>query len=97
MTTAAHAEAPSASTDAATIRLLPASTEALGEQIVALAARLHAGTYELLVLLREFDDRIVWNNGFAIPVRQCNQCAQDAKPLFHTIRSSNSRSSTSSS
>ena len=44
---------------------LPASTEALGEQIVALAARLHAGTYELLVLLREFDDRITWNDGFA--------------------------------
>ncbi len=47
------------------MRLLPASTEALGAQIVALAARLHAGTYELLVLLREFDDRITWNNGFA--------------------------------
>ena len=47
------------------MRLLPASTEALGEQIVALAARLHAGTHELLVLLREFDDRIRWNNGFA--------------------------------
>ena len=45
--------------------VLPSSTDALGEQIVALAARLHAGTYELLVLLREFDDRIVWNNGFA--------------------------------
>ena len=47
------------------MRLLPASTEALGEQIVALAARLHAGTHDLLVLLREFDDRIRWNNGFA--------------------------------
>ena len=46
------------------MRPLPASTEALGEEIVALAARLHAGTYELLVLLREFDDRITWNNGF---------------------------------
>ena len=45
--------------------VLPSSTDALGEQIVALAARLHAGTYALLVLLREFDDRIVWNNGFA--------------------------------
>ncbi len=42
-----------------------ASTEALGEQIAALAARLHAATYELLVLLREFDDRTGWNGGFA--------------------------------
>ena len=33
-------------------------TELLGEQIAALAARLHAATYELLVLLREFDQRI---------------------------------------
>ena len=32
-------------------------TEALGEQIAALAARLHAATYDLLVLLREFDHR----------------------------------------
>ncbi len=44
---------------------LTSSTEALGEKIAALAARLHAGTYELLVLLREFDDRVAWNNGFA--------------------------------
>ena len=41
-----------------------ATTEALGEQIAALAARLHAATYELLVLLREFDARTGWNNGF---------------------------------
>ena len=33
--------------------VLPSSTEALGEQIVVLAARLHAGTYELLVLDRK--------------------------------------------
>ena len=32
--------------------------------IAALAARLHAATYELLVLLREFDARNGWNNGF---------------------------------
>jgi hypothetical protein len=42
----------------------PSPTEALGEQIAALAARLHAATYELLVLLREFDQRAGWNHGF---------------------------------
>ncbi len=41
-----------------------APTELLGEQIAALAARLHAATYELLVLLREFDQRSGWNHGF---------------------------------
>ena len=39
-------------------------THALGESIAALAARLHAATYELLVLLREFDERAGWNCGF---------------------------------
>jgi hypothetical protein len=38
--------------------------EALGEAIAALAARLHAATYELLLLLREFDARAGWNHGF---------------------------------
>ena len=41
-----------------------AETDDLGETIAALAARLHAATYELLVLLREFDARTGWNNGF---------------------------------
>ena len=41
-----------------------AVTDDLGETIAALAARLHAATYELLVLLREFDVRSGWNNGF---------------------------------
>jgi hypothetical protein len=40
----------------------------LGEAIAALAARLHAATYELLVLLREFDACAGWNNG-------CLSCA----------------------
>ena len=40
------------------------STDGLGEVIAELAARLHAATYELLVLLREFDERAGWNNGF---------------------------------
>ncbi len=39
-------------------------THALGESIAALAARIHAATYELLVLLGEFDDRNGWNTGF---------------------------------
>jgi hypothetical protein len=36
----------------------------LGDAIATLAARLHAATYELLVLLREFDACAGWNNGF---------------------------------
>ena len=40
------------------------STDDLGEAIAALAARLHAATYELLVMLRDFDERAGWNNGF---------------------------------
>ncbi len=37
---------------------------ALGETIASIAAGLHAATYQLLVLLREFDARSGWNNGF---------------------------------
>jgi Domain of unknown function (DUF222)/HNH endonuclease len=40
----------------------------LGEAIAELAARVHAATYELLVLLREFDACAGWNNG-------CLSCA----------------------
>ncbi len=40
------------------------ATHELGEAIADLAARLHAATYELLVMLREFDARSGWNNGF---------------------------------
>ena len=38
--------------------------ERLGENIAELAARIQAATYELLVLVREFDERAGWNNGF---------------------------------
>src|SRR5687767_12026529 len=38
--------------------------DALGEAIAELAARIHAATYELLVMLREFDAQRGWNNGF---------------------------------
>ncbi|MBV8201505.1 MAG: DUF222 domain-containing protein, partial [Acidobacteria bacterium] len=38
--------------------------EALGERIAELSAQLAAATYELLVMLREFDERGGWNGGF---------------------------------
>ena len=45
--------------------LVPSTpVEELGEAIAELAARLHAATYELLVMLREFDAHAGWNNGF---------------------------------
>jgi hypothetical protein len=40
------------------------STHVLGEAIATMAARIHAATYELLVMLREFDAREGWNTGF---------------------------------
>lgn len=41
-----------------------ADTHALGETIASLAAGIHVATYRLLVLLREFDERLGWNTGF---------------------------------
>lgn len=41
-----------------------ADTHALGEAIASLAAGIHAATYRLLTLLREFDAREGWNTGF---------------------------------
>ncbi len=38
--------------------------ERMGEEIATLAARIDAATYELLVLIRKFDEREGWNNGF---------------------------------
>ncbi|MBP7775876.1 MAG: DUF222 domain-containing protein, partial [Acidobacteria bacterium] len=49
---------------AAPLRAPADGTDALGERIAAMAARLHAATYQLLVLLAEFDAREGWNNGF---------------------------------
>lgn len=40
------------------------ATHDLGETIAELAARLHAATYQLLVMLREFDAQAGWNTGF---------------------------------
>ncbi len=36
----------------------------LGDRIAELAARVHVATYQLLVLIREFDSRSGWNEGF---------------------------------
>lgn len=55
---------PLARSSTATTATGPADTHALGETIASLAAGLHAATYQLLVLLREFDARNGWNNGF---------------------------------
>jgi len=38
--------------------------EQLGEDIAALTMRIHAATYELLVMLRQFDGQKGWGNGF---------------------------------
>ena len=38
--------------------------EQLGEAIAELTSRLHAATYQLLVMLRQFDAQKGWNNGF---------------------------------
>jgi len=55
---------PTSSSSHALVLTRRADTDDLGETIAALAARLHAATYELLVLLHEFDERTGWNNGF---------------------------------
>ena len=39
-------------------------TEAIGDEIARLSAHLNAATYQLLVLIREFDTREGWANGF---------------------------------
>ena len=41
-----------------------ADTESLGDEIARLAAHLHAATYHLLVLIRDFDEREGWGSGF---------------------------------
>ncbi len=40
------------------------SSERMGEEIAVLAARIEAATYELLVMIREFDEKEGWNCGF---------------------------------
>ncbi len=41
-----------------------AELDHLGEAIAELSARLSAATYELLVLIRRFDEREGWHGGF---------------------------------
>ena len=41
-----------------------AETARLGDAIAELAARIQAATYELLVMIRDFDDRDGWGEGF---------------------------------
>jgi hypothetical protein len=65
MTSAPAVVASSTRPPRTSITLRPSSpAEHLGEAIAELASRLHAATYELLVLLREFDAQAGWNNGF---------------------------------
>ena len=45
-----------------------AETAVLGDAIAELAARIQAATYELLVMIRQFDERGGWGQGF-------NSCA----------------------
>ena len=41
-----------------------AEVEALGERIAELSAQIQAATYQLLVMIREFDERNGWSEGF---------------------------------
>jgi 5-methylcytosine-specific restriction endonuclease McrA len=43
----------------------PDDVEQLGDRIAELAARIHAATYELLVLIHQFDTARGWHDGFA--------------------------------
>ena len=42
----------------------PMPIDALGERIAELAARIHAATYELLTMLREYDEGRGWTRPF---------------------------------
>jgi Domain of unknown function (DUF222)/HNH endonuclease len=64
MTPSIDFSALSTSTDDTALVSPVLSTHDLGEAIAELAAQLHAATYRLLVMLREFDERKGWNNGF---------------------------------
>ena len=40
------------------------TVDQLGDQIAVLSAQIQAATYQLLVLIREFDEKSGWNTGF---------------------------------
>lgn len=42
----------------------PLSLDQLGNEIAELSAHIHAATFRLLTLIREFDERSGWNTGF---------------------------------
>jgi hypothetical protein len=65
MATIALVNAPRDHANATSRRPAVDATPGLADRIAALAAHLHAVTYELLVLLREFDDRGEWHGGCA--------------------------------
>ena len=56
--------APPVSSPPATRRSIAPAVEQLGDAIAELAARLHAATCELLILLHQFDAARGWNCGF---------------------------------
>ena len=56
--------APRSDVPAETPTATPTETERLGDEIARLAAHLHAATYQLLILIRAFDEREGWTGGF---------------------------------
>jgi hypothetical protein len=60
---------PPAHRPAATAATAGADLESLGERIAELSAHIQAATYQLLVMIREFDERSGWNWG------ACRSCA----------------------
>ncbi len=68
MRAASLAETPSVLAPIPAVAAPADDVHALGESIAALATRIHSATYELLVMLAEFDARDGWNNG-------CLSCA----------------------
>jgi hypothetical protein len=66
LSSAAHDHTTSCAAPCTTQRTAPRLVEAehLGDAIAELAARIHAATYELLVLIRQFDACAGWHEGF---------------------------------
>ena len=58
-----HSTRPTLTTETGLQR--QAETAALGDAIAELASRIQAATFELLVMIREFDERAGWGGGFS--------------------------------